>query len=351
MSYPVGLRRVGGPLRRRVGACTGPRATAGSSLAAVALVIAPAGYAQDKDDDTSRYTPTPAVSYPANVQNFRDVTYAELSGFRPLTLDLYVPPPGGAAKPAVVFIHGGAWRHLTARDGGTFRDFPATLASVAARGYVIASVNYRLAGEAHFPGAVQDVEMAIQWLRTHATDYNIDTSRFVAWGSSAGGQIAALIGTACGVKALEPPLPQGAHAPAPSPCVQGVIDWYGAIDLDLSPKAPPRIAASIKAYLGCEPASCPPEWVKSSSPFPYIDRKDPPFLIQHGAADVTVSPDQSRKLYDALRAAGVPAELVLYPNVSHGFAKVPEGGPDEAVNQQALDKVIEFLAHRFPPGK
>jgi dipeptidyl aminopeptidase/acylaminoacyl peptidase len=58
-----------------------------------------------------------------------------------------------------------------------------------------------------------------------------------------------------------------------------------------------------------------------------------------------VSPDQSRKLYDALRAAGVPAELVIYPDVSHGFAKVPEGGPNDAVNQQALDKVLEFLAH------
>jgi acetyl esterase/lipase len=313
-----------------------------------------AGYAQDKDDDSSRYTPTPAVSYPGNVQNFRDIAYAELSGFRPLTLDLYVPPPGGAPKPAVVFIHGGAWRHLTARDGGTYRDFPATLASVAARGYVVASVNYRLAGEARFPGAVQDVGMAIQWLRTHAADYHIDAARVIAWGSSAGGQIAALIGTACGVKALEPPTPEGAHAPPPSPCVQGVIDWYGAIDPESpapNPKAAARIAASITAYLGCEPAKCPPGWVKSASPFQYIDRSDPPFLIQHGTADVTVSPDQSRRLYDALRAAGVPAELVLYPNVSHGFAKVPEGGPNDAVNQQALEKVFEYLARYFPPGK
>jgi acetyl esterase/lipase len=320
----------------------------------VALLIPLAGHAQDRDDATSRYTPTPAVAYPSGVENFRDVTYAELSGFRPLTLDLYVPPPGGAPKPAIVFIHGGAWRHLTARDGGTYRDFPATLASVAARGYVVASVNYRLAGEARFPGAVQDVEMAIQWLRTHAVDYNIDSSRFIAWGSSAGGQIASLIGTGCGVKALEPPMPAGAPSPPPSRCVQGVIDWYGAIDPEAaapSPAAAGRIAASINAYLGCEPAKCPPGWARSASPFPYIDRSDPPFLIQHGTADVTVSPYQSRRLYDALHAAGVPAELVLYPNVSHGFAKVPEGGANDAVNQQALDKVLEFLARDFPPGK
>src|SRR5262245_5721896 len=171
-------------------------------LCVVALLMPLAVYAQDKDDAKSHYLPTPAVAYPAGVQNFRDITYAELSGFRPLTLDLYVPPAGGAPKPGIVFIHGGAWRHLTARDGGTYRDFPSVLASVAARGYVVASVNYRLAGEARFPGAVQDVEMAIQWMRTHAAEYNIDSARFVAWGSSAGGQIAALLGTACGVKLL-----------------------------------------------------------------------------------------------------------------------------------------------------
>ena len=312
-------------------------------------------HAQDRDDATSSYAPTPPVSYPGGVQNFRDVTFAELSGFRPLTLDLYMPPKSGKPNPAIVFVHGGAWRHRTARDGGTFRDFPATLASVAARGYVLISVNYRFSGEARFPGPVQDVEMAIQWLRAHAADYNVDPARFIAWGSSAGGQIATLIGTACGVKALEPPAAESSRGPQPSPCVQGVIDWYGVIDFeahgaDMS-KAEARVAASETAYLGCEISKCPPGWVKSASPLAYVDKSDPPFLIQHGAADVTVSPKQSQQLYDALRAAGVPAELVLYPNVSHGFAKVPGGGANDAVNQQALDKVFEFLARYFPSGK
>jgi acetyl esterase/lipase len=320
-----------------------------------ALMLPVALHAQDKDDATSSYTPTPPVSYPGGVQNLRDVTFAELSGFRPLTLDLYMPPKSGKPKPAIVFVHGGAWRHRTARDGGTFRDFPATLASVAARGYVVISVNYRFVAEARFPGPVQDVAMAIQWLRAHATEYNVDPARFVAWGSSAGGQIATLIGTACGVQALEPPAPKGSHGPQPSPCVQGVIDWYGVIDFEPRgpdpSKAEARVAASGAAYLGCEVSKCPPGWVKSASPLAYVDKNDPPFLIQHGSADVSVPPEQSQRLYDALRAAGVPAELVLYPNVSHGFAKVPGGGPDDAVNQQALDKVLEFLAHYFPTGK
>jgi dipeptidyl aminopeptidase/acylaminoacyl peptidase len=98
-------------------------------------------------------------------------------------------------------------------------------------------------------------------------------------------------------------------------------------------------------------SQCPTGWARSASPFPYIDAKDPPFLIQHGAADVTVSPSQSKRLYAALRAAGVPAELVIYPGVAHGFAKVPGGGPDDAINKQALDKVFEYLGRYFPPGK
>jgi acetyl esterase/lipase len=314
----------------------------GIRVVIVGLALCAMAHAQEDRSLPKHYLPTPAVSYPGGVRNLRDVEFAELSGFRPLTLDLYLPPQHGAPKPAVVFVHGGAWRHRNAKDGGTFTDFPAVLASVAERGYVVASVNYRFAGETRFPGALQDVEMAIQWLRTHAVDYNIDSQHVVVWGSSAGGHIAALIGTACGVAAL-----------GISSCVQGVIDWYGIIDLgsnsaELGKDSTPGNAPNESAYLGCEIHSCPPDLLKSANPITYIDAKDPPFLIQHGLADVTVSPEQSQRLFDALHAAGVPAEIVTYPGVSHGFAKVPEGGPNDAVNRQALAKVFEFLAHYFP---
>jgi acetyl esterase/lipase len=321
------------------------------AMAILASVSSPA-FAADPDDATSKYLPTPPVFYPAGVTSDRDVTYAELSGFRPLTLDLYLPKPDGAPKPLLVFVHGGAWLHLTARDGGTFRDFPAVLASIAARGYVVASVNYRNSGEAHFPGSVQDVEMAIQWLRGHAAQYGIDPARVVAWGSSAGGNIATLIGTGCDAPNLAPPAVSRVHGSQPSACVQGVIDWYGVIDLqrnsdDLGSPATPKATHYVNAYLGCEMAKCPDGWVRSTNPITYIDPKDPPFLIQHGTADKTVSLKQAERLYDALKAAGVKAELVTYAGVSHGFA-APGGGPDDAVNAQALDKVFEFLGRLFP---
>jgi acetyl esterase/lipase len=317
------------------------------------LVLMRIAQAQNTDDATPGYAPTPPVMYPGAVRSSRDVTFAELPGFRPLTLDLYLPPDGGPLKPVVVFIHGGAWRSRTARDGGVFRDFPAVLASVAARNYVVASVNYRFSGEAHFPAAVQDVAMAIRWLRMHSARYGIDTNKFVAWGSSAGGQIAALVGTACGVPAFEPAVPAGAKGPLPSACVQGVIDWYGLIDLESvgTELGKSEVPEYVNTYLGCDLAKCPAGWARSASPFPYIDAKDPPFLIQHGAADTTVSPIQSKRLYATLHAAGVPAELVIYPGVAHGFAKVPGGGPDDAINKQALDKVFEYLGRYFPPGK
>jgi acetyl esterase/lipase len=134
--------------------------------------------------------------------------------------------------------------------------------------------------------------------------------------------------------------------------VQGVIDWYGLIDLqrnpdDLGPPVNPKATRYVNAYLGCDMATCPDGWVRSTNPITYIDPKDPPFLIQQGTADKTVSPKQAQRLYDALRAAGVKAELVTYPGVSHGFA-APGGGPDDAVNTQALAKVLEFLGRLFP---
>lgn len=126
-----------------------------------------------------------------------DVTYQTLRGFRPLTLDLYQPRPRGYALPLVVFVHGGG----DTRQAGTIENFPSAL---AAQGYVIASVNYRLSGEARFPAALQGVKAAIRWMRSRSSEYNIDSTRIAVWGVSGGGQIAALAGVACGVPLFAP---------------------------------------------------------------------------------------------------------------------------------------------------
>jgi hypothetical protein len=128
------------------------------------------------------------LAFPDGVAAQFDVTYQILQGFRPLTLDLYQPRPRGYPLPLLVFVHGGT----DTRHAAAIEDFPAALADLAAQGYVVASVNYRLSGEARFPAALQDVKSAIRWLRARGNEYNIDTTRVAVWGFSGGAHLAAL---------------------------------------------------------------------------------------------------------------------------------------------------------------
>jgi acetyl esterase/lipase len=279
------------------------------------------------------------IGFPDNVAGAFNVTYATLPGFRPLTLDLYTPRPSDMPRPLVVFVHGGDWNSGDARHAGTFDNFPRELATLAANGYVVASVNYRLSQEARFPAALQDVKAAIRWLRMHASDFNIDTTRVAVWGAASGGQLAALVGTTCGVYRFEPA--GDISKDAASDCVQAVIDWYGVSDLQalagdkLGPNGFAAGSTSMAGnYLGCEPAACAPGVARLSSPVGFVSARSPSFLIQHGAADTVVPPSQSRKLYDALKAAGVPAELTVYPEVGHDFAR--DGAPAATVNAAAM---------------
>jgi acetyl esterase/lipase len=306
-------------------------------------------HAADKRPDANQ-----PVAFPGSVMMYRDLVYAAIDGFRPLTLDLYQTPPKAKAppRPLIVFVHAGGWATGDARHLPGFADFPSTLAALAAKGYVVATVNYRLSGEAHFPAPVQDVKSAIRWLRGHAADYNIDATRVMAWGAEAGGQVAAMVGTSCGVNALEPAADAKSKTTLASDCVQGVVDWYGPADLaswdtggahPSEPGAPTRLGA----YLGCEAADCAPGLVRAASPHSYISSLTPPFLIQHGSADTNVPPDQSQKLNDALRDQHVPADILIYPGVGQDFST--NGVPDPAANAKALADMEDFIAKIFPP--
>jgi acetyl esterase/lipase len=322
-----------------------------------AATVKPAGASKPEAKSIPVTTDFSAVkNYPETINfpngvTMMEMTYSTLSGFRPLTLDLYQPAGNSTPRPVLVFIHGGNWVGGDSRHDSPFGDFPGLLASIAARGYVVASVNYRLANEAHFPAAVIDIKTAIRFLRAHAGDYNIDPTRFAAWGVSAGGHLASMIGVTCGVTPLEPPV-SGNETP-PSSCVQAAIDWCGLIDLetiftDLDKPIPDTSVEG--AFLGCEPALCGVNVAKNASPLTYITAMSPPFLIQHGDADTTVSVKQSQKLYDALKAQGVPAELVIYPGITHMLAKpTPQGSMyDPETDQKAIEKLVSFLDTTFP---
>jgi acetyl esterase/lipase len=304
------------------------------------------------------------ISFSNQVTASFGLAYANLRGYRPLTLDLYQPGATGTgagpgALPLVVFVHGGGWNGGDSRHAAAFDDLPRALAALAARGYVVASVNYRLSGEARFPAAVQDVKAAISWLRGQAQAFNIDVTRAAVWGEGAGGQLAALAGVTCGVEPFQPAVDKAGA----SDCVQAVIDWGGATDLEtLAADARPAGDAGFKPvtsgftpppstdagdFLGCEPARCAPMLARLASPMAFLSATAPAFLIQHGADDAVVPVAQSRKLYDGLRNAGAVAELVVYPGVGQDFRK--GGVIDTATLGAAEDKMLGFLAATFPP--
>jgi acetyl esterase/lipase len=312
--------------------------------------------------------PERRIAFPGGVVGFPDLTYESLKGYRPLTLDLYRPRTTTPAHALVLYVHGGGWQSGHTRHSGAFENWPAVLASIAARGYVVASVEYRLSGEAQFPAAIQDVKAAIRWLRRHSSQYGIDPRRAVIWGGSAGGQLAALAGTTCGIAALEPPDSSELQRPEPgaargsasmpaqttsakdevSDCVQGVIAWYGIFDFSLlvaqSSKGPQADdpAASPARYLGCALSKCSSNAIAAASAIHYVDARDAPVLMIHGVDDHTVPIQQSRTYLAALKAKGVGAELLELPGVDHSFIGATPTATRTA-SLQALQKSLDFI--------
>lgn len=221
---------------------------AGGSAAAATLE--PATAAKPVLDD--RY-PERRVSFPDGVVGLADLTYSSLAGYRPLRLDLYRPASTSTPHPLVIYVHGGGWQSGHTRHSGAFENWPGVLASIAARGYVVVSLEYRLSGEAPFPAAIQDVKSAIRWLRTNAAEFGIDKQRAVIWGGSAGGQLAALAGTSCGVAALEPPGSAAEQRPEPGAAPAGANNAKAAAS------TPPAaaVAGSAKPPAGSTPLAAP----------------------------------------------------------------------------------------------
>lgn len=285
--------------------------------------------------------PERRVTFAGGVLGLPDLTYSTLSGFRPLTLDLYLPATQvSGGSPVIIYVHGGGWTSGHTRHSGAFENWPAVLASLAGHGYVVASLNYRLSSEAPSPAAEQDVKSALRWLRTNAARFGIDKSRIGIWGGSAGGQLAALAGTSCGVESLEPPA-VGAKTPVESDCVQAVATWYGVFDFTPLAKngAPP---APVARYLGCEASACSEHQIALASAIRYIDRGDPPFLLIHGALDKTVAVSQSEKFHAALQASGVKSQLIVLPDVDHSFVGKTEELTRNA-SLRALHATIDFF--------
>jgi acetyl esterase/lipase len=329
-------------------------ATPGETLAA-AQKVNPQIFSQGDDPYPDHH-----VTYPGGVTGLPDVTYQILPGWRPMKLDLFLPPASfRGPRPTVVFIHGGGWTGGGPRLSGAFNNWPSVLAAMSARGYVVAAVSYRFSGEAPSPAAIQDVKAAIRWLRANSDEYHVDKTRVMTWGGSAGGQLAALAATSCGAAALEPaaaPAATGnanvekqtagtAPAGAQSDCVQGAVTWYGIFDFRTMP-ANRRPAP----YLGCGKDGCTEEQLRQPSAATYVTGKSPPMLVIHGSVDTTVPVGQSQDFHKTLQGAGVRSELLVIPDVNHSFiGKTPEA--TRAASRLALARTVDFIDSVIGDGR
>jgi len=253
---------------------------------------------------------------PPGVQVDRDINYAAPPS-RTHLLDVYWPTTAQGVLPLVVFIHGGGW------EIGDKLDSCPPLPLVD-RGYVVANINYRFSREAIFPAQIQDCKGAIRWLRAHAGQYHIDVSRVGVWGSSAGGHLAALLGTSGDVKDEEGTV--GGNLDQSSR-VQAVCDWFGPTDMSCffeqagsenNYKAEPSKSPLYHLFGG--PISAHKDLVKRANPITFITMDAPPFLIMHGDKDPFVPLAQSRMLVDALKAAGVSCQFEIVHGYGHGFS-------------------------------
>lgn len=294
---------------------------------------------------------------PNGVKLLPEVRYRTLEGFRPLTMDIYLP--AAAAKrpasgyPMVMFIHGGSWARGDSHASRPLRNFPLLLADIAARGYVVTSINYRLVGEAPWPAQGQDVKAAIRFLRLHAADYGIDPQRFATWGASAGGHLSAIAAASGDVAALKP---DDAALAAVSDRVQAAVSWYGGFNMaSIAEQA--RAAGAISRddarapewrLLGCFKDQCTPEAVRSVSPVSYVQRDMPPMLLVVGDKDTLIPTQQSLEMAEQMTEVGAKVELLVLPDVGHDFAGATQE-VTRAANQRALDATLRFLDRLFYP--
>jgi acetyl esterase/lipase len=276
--------------------------------------------------------PNPPIAFPGGVKAWRDVVYQTMAGYRPQIVDIYVPA-GKGPHPLVLYIHGGGWMGGHTRHSGALADFPRVLAALAAEGFTVASLEYRLSGEARFPAQLQDANAALRFLRAHAAQYAIDPARVGVWGGSAGGHLTALTALTCGDTALDP-------AAAQDRCVQAAVTWYGVFDFATMHEATDASGAGNR-LLGCA-SLCDAEALRKVSPVTYIDAKDPPFLLIHGTQDKVVPVAQSHSGEAALRQAGVPVEAIYIEGVDHSFiGATPER--TRAATLRATNATFDFF--------
>ncbi len=262
---------------------------------------------------------------PKNVIAEKNVVYKSLN--RKLHLDIFHPKDGNK-YPAVLLIHGGGW---SSGDKSLLVPMAEKLSSY---GYVTASIEYRLSPEAKYPAAVYDIKAAIRWLRAKAGIYNIDTSKIAVLGCSAGGHLAALVGTTNGMRKFEDKIGNAEH----SSNVQAIVDIDGVLDFtdpnESGKDKEPLKPSAGKKWLGYSYKQNPKIWVEASS-LTYAGKNTPPIaFVNSSLARFHAGRD---KMIEVLKKYNIYYEVHTIPDTPHPFWLF------HPWFEQAFEFVVDFL--------
>lgn len=253
-----------------------------------------------------------AAAVPEGTRVLTDLPYVT-NGPPSQALDLYVPMNKTAglvpSPPLIVFIHGGGWQ------AGTKKQCPAR--AFLAKGYAVASVEYRFSEVAIFPAQVEDCKAAVRWLRAHAKEHGYNADKIALWGPSAGGHLVSMLGVTGHMRDFD----VGENLDQSSQ-VQAVIDCYGPIDFEHYGDGPnPGIRddrrGTVTKLLGGA-IKDKLDLARRASPINHVQKDAAPFLILQGDADPLVPVQQSKLIDTKLKELGVESTLKILPGAGHG---------------------------------
>ncbi|MSR58389.1 MAG: hypothetical protein EXS05_12045 [Planctomycetaceae bacterium] len=279
-------------------------------------------FVRKNKDRPAAVAPAATPVNPVAQIEFREEAEYGVADGKKLTLHLARPTGGRAARPGILFIHGGGWA------GGKKDDLKDAIREAAKRGYVAASVGYRFAPQNRFPAQVEDVKCAVRWMRAHADELQLDPNHIGAIGFSAGAHLAMLLGTMDKDDGLE----GDGGWPEQSSKVQAVVAYFGPVDLlGEYPEASQNI---VRNFIGGTKDEKAAEY-RRASPLTYVNSGDAAMLLFQGTEDVLVPYDQAYTMARALTKAKVPGRVELMLGANHGW-----GGPEL---ERTLSEGYEFF--------
>lgn len=254
------------------------------------------------------------VVYPVGYESQIDVVYNKGKGWE-VKHDIYFNPKATKPTPVVFNIHGGGWNHGTKESQTGF-------GSWFKMGFAVVNVEYRMYPQATAPAAIEDVRASILYTVQHAKELNIDPSKIVVMGGSAGGHLALLAGLLQNDNKFD-----GDYKKVTGYTIAAIIDKYGPADLSSANFAKYK---SLVNWLGKDGDLA--SFRESLSPIFYVKKTSPPIFIVHGDADPIVPYQQSVDLKKKLDEVGVKNEFLTEPGGGHGkFTKEQNSALSKAI--------------------